>query len=345
MKKRILKLTVLAVFLLTGTGLCHAEEETRIFTDSAGRQVEVPAQIRSIIPSGNMAQMFLWPLASDRLASVAQPLTKEQEIYLGDSTEGLPETGNLYMTGSQLNIEEVASVKPDIIIDFGEAKETIAEDLDNLQNLLGIPCVFIGGGLESSADSYRMLGELLGMEEEEGELAAYIETVTDTVQEVFKTADKKECVVLNGTDGLGCVASGTYFDEIWAYMMKNAAQTDGAQMYAATTIDLEQLANWDPEYLFFYNSQDPEEIIEESVWKELTAVKNGNYYEVPGLPYSFVSPPTVNRYLAAVWIAGIVYPDEFEWDTEEMIKEYYRLFYHYDLSDREYEEIISGAES
>ena len=81
MKKRILKLTVLAVFLLTGTGLCHAEEETRIFTDSAGRQVEVPVQIRSIIPSGNMAQMFLWPLASDRLASVAQPLTKEQEIY------------------------------------------------------------------------------------------------------------------------------------------------------------------------------------------------------------------------------------------------------------------------
>lgn len=73
---------------------------TRIFLDSAGREVEVPETITRIIPSGDMAQMFLWPLAADELVSVATPVTEEQEKYLGTTARDLPETGNLYKTGS-----------------------------------------------------------------------------------------------------------------------------------------------------------------------------------------------------------------------------------------------------
>ena len=55
---------------------------TRTFVDSAGREVEVPETITRIIPSGDMAQMFLWPLAADELVSVATPVTEAQEKYL-----------------------------------------------------------------------------------------------------------------------------------------------------------------------------------------------------------------------------------------------------------------------
>ena len=313
--------------------------ESRMFTDSVGREVEVPADIRRIIPSGGMAMMFMWPLAGDRIISVDHRLNEMQTKYLGHSCDNLPETGNLYRVGEEMNIEEVAKLNADIIIDFGEAKESIGKDLDELQELLGVPCIFISGTLENSADSYRMLGELLGMEAEAEKIAVYIEELVDTVHKVFESTEKKDAVILNGSDALGCVASGTFFDEIWAFMVNNIAVVDEAQMYTSTGIDFEQLANWDPEYLFIYGSNDPETIVDADSWQELSAVKNNKYFGVPKGPYGYVTPPSVNRYLAAIWLSEVVYPGVFPWDAKEMIKEFYDLFYHYELSDAEYTEI------
>ena len=50
-----------------------------------------------------------------------------------------------------------------ILIDTGELKDNIAEDLDTLQEQLGIPVVMIETTMDTYADAYEMLGELLGM--------------------------------------------------------------------------------------------------------------------------------------------------------------------------------------
>lgn len=338
-------LAVAMLFSLTACGQTIQTEEkpsgaTRTFTDSVGRQVEIPEHIEGIIPSGNMAMMFLWPLAADKLVSVADKLTPEQMEYMGHRTDELPETGNLYKTGGTMNIEEVASLHADIMIDFGEPKANIASDLDELQALLGIPCVFIEGSLDTSADSYRMLGELLGMEEQAEPLAQYIEAVLDKVNTVMETAEKKSAVIFNGTDGLGCVVAGTYFDEVWSYMVQNAAVTEDAQMYSATSINFEQLAAWDPEYIFYYNGADPASAVDEAAWTSLRAVREGKCLEVPRLPYYLVYPPTVNRYLAMIWLGCTVYPELFDWDLRAETEKFYSLFYNCTLTDELYEKLM-----
>lgn len=45
--------------------------ETRMITDSAGRQVEIPAEITRIAPSGSTAQMILMPVAYDLLVGLS----------------------------------------------------------------------------------------------------------------------------------------------------------------------------------------------------------------------------------------------------------------------------------
>ena len=154
--------------------------------------------------------------------------------------------------------------------------------------------------------------------------------------------EKKTAVILNGTDGLGCVAAGSFQDEIWAFMLRNAAVVDDAQMYKSTSIDPEQLANWDPDYLFFYNSPDPETIIDGGIWGELSAVKNGRVFAVPTGPWGYSYPPSVNRYLAVLWLSEVMYPGEFPWDARALTKEYYDIFYRYALSDAEYETLFFG---
>jgi iron complex transport system substrate-binding protein len=305
---------------------------TRLFTDSAGRTVEVLDTITRVIPSGAMAQMFLWPLAADKLVSTAEAFTDEQLELFGSRYAELPITGNLYKTGSQLNIEEVASLDAQIIIDYGEAKDSIAEDLDALQELLGIPCVFIEGSLNDSANSYRMLGELLGMEPEAEPIALYIEQVMGEVYTALDSVTKATAVVISNTDSLGCVASGTYFDEIWALMTDNVAVVDDGQMYTSTTIDFEQLMLWDPEFIFFYGAANAEDCLSQPQWEQLQAVQLNQCYQVPVGAYSFVSPPSVNRYLGLVWLGSVLYPDAFSWDVVSMTQQYYALFYHAELS-------------
>ncbi len=316
---------------------------TRSFTDSVGRTVELPERIERVIPSGNMAMMFVYPLAADKLAALADPLSDEALRYLGEELAALPTVGNLYKTGTQMNVEELANIRADVFIDFGEAKETVGEDLDALQSLLGIPCVFISGTLENAAASYRLLGELLGQPEEAERCAAYIETIVTAARNTFERVEKKDAVILNGTDGLGCVAAGSFQDEIWAFMLRNAAVVADAQMYKSTAIDLEQLANWDPEYLFFYNSPDPATIVDGGAWRALTAVKNGRVFAVPSGPWGYSYPPSVNRYLAVLWLSELLYPGEFDWDARALTKEFYELFYHYELSDAEYETLFSAV--
>lgn len=281
--------------------------DTWIFTDSAGREVEVPRDIQRILPSGSLAQTFMWPLAADRIISTNREYTPEQLVYIGEQYANLPVTGNLYQPGSELNIEEVASLDAQIIIDFGEPKANITEDLDGLQELLGIPCIFIEGSFTNTADAYRMLGQLLNMPEEAEEVAQYIESIMNKTAEVFASNDKKTLAFVNSADGLGCIAKGTYFDEIWSYMGDNVAVVDDGQMYWFSTVGLEQLQTWDPEFLFFYSEDAYQNAITDPAWSELRAVKNGNCYTIPQQPIDFCFSPSVNRYMGIMWLAEIMY--------------------------------------
>lgn len=318
-----------------------AESDTWTFTDSAGRAVDVPKDIQRILPSGSLAQTFMWPLAADRIISTNREYTPEQLVYIGEQYANLPVTGNLYQTGSELNIEEVASLDAQIIIDFGESKDSIAEDLDNLQNLLGIPCIFIEGSFTNTADAYRTLGQLLNMPEEAEEVAQYIENIMNTTADVFSRVDKKTLAFVNGADGLGCIARGTYFDEIWSYMGDNVAVVDEGQMYWFSTVGLEQLQTWDPEFLFFYSEDAYETAISDPAWSGLRAVQNKNCYTVPQQPIDFCFSPSVNRYMGIMWLAELMYPDEFDWNIKDEVFNYYRIFYHCDMTDELYDALMS----
>ncbi|MBO4872300.1 MAG: ABC transporter substrate-binding protein [Lachnospiraceae bacterium] len=317
---------------------------TRMFTDSVGREVEVPTNIQHILPSGNMAATFLWPLCADKLASLASSFSAEALKYYGQQYKDLPITGDLYKTGSKMNIEEVARLNPDIIIDFGEPKNAITEDLNNLQDLLGIPCVFIEGSFGNSGQAYRMLGDLLNMPEEAEAIASYIEGILSQTDKVFETVPKKTLASVSKSSGTGagCVAKGTYFDEIWSYMGENVVVVPDGKMYGSTTVSMEQLQIWDPEYLFVSDTEDYESILKDPAWAELKAVKNGNVYVSPKQPQSFVSYPSVNRYIGIIWMAEILYPDQFDWDVKAEIVRFYDMFYHCTLTEEMLEELISG---
>ena len=157
MKKRIVLLTVLLLLLLllVGCGQQAAENppaETYSFTDSAGRTVEIPKQIDRIAPSGGLAQMALFAIAPDKLVGVSGQWKDTALPYVGDQYRDLPILGQFYGM-KNFNKEAVLSVNPQVIIDVGEKKATIVEDMDQIQASLGIPVIFIEAQLDNTDEA------------------------------------------------------------------------------------------------------------------------------------------------------------------------------------------------
>ena len=121
----------------------EAESGTITFTDDLGRTVELPAQIDKICPSGFTAQQVLLTMAPDKMVGLAQELNDDQLKIFGEKFADYPVFGAVLGAKDDLNREAVAAAAPQVIIDTGEAKKGAKEDLDALQEQLGIPVIFI----------------------------------------------------------------------------------------------------------------------------------------------------------------------------------------------------------
>ena len=74
-----------------------------MFTDSCGREVELPANITKIAPSGTVATMILAAFVPEELVCVGTQVSENQVPYLYDGIADLPVTGQLYGGKATLN--------------------------------------------------------------------------------------------------------------------------------------------------------------------------------------------------------------------------------------------------
>jgi iron complex transport system substrate-binding protein len=316
------------------------------FTDSVGRTVTLPSEITKISPSGALAQMFLIAIAPDLMVSVASQYSEAAQKYVPASLLSLPEVGQFYGS-DDLNFETIASIAPDVVIDVGEPKGTIVEDMDSITEKLAIPAVHITATLDSTPEAFRTLGKLLNREEKGEELAAFCEKILAQADDVMTAVgeDKKSALFLLGDAGTNVMAQGSFHSEVFDYVTNNAAVVDSPSgKGSGNETDLEAIMIWNPDYIFFYPNSIYATVAEDPTWTQLTAIANGNYYEIPSVPYNWAgSPPSINRYLTLIWLPSVLYPGIAVYDAKAEIQEYYRLFYGYDLSEAELAEIAENT--
>ncbi|KPU42541.1 corrinoid ABC transporter substrate-binding protein [Oxobacter pfennigii] len=329
----------------TGT---PADENAKVtFTDSAGRKVEVPANITRIAPSGAMAQMVIFALAPEKFVGLASKWSPESEQFINTKHYSLPVLGQFYGTGD-LNMESIAAADPQVIIDIGESKDTIVEDMDGIMNQVGIPTIHIEATTTTMADAYRMLGKLLGMEEEAEVLAKYCDEVyNNTLSIIDKVGEDKKAKLLYclGDNGLNVIAKGSFHAEIINIISDNLAVVDEpSSKGSGNPVDMEQILLWNPDVIIFAPGSAYKTVADDKAWQDVSAIKNKKYYEAPGTPYNWMGfPPSVNRYMGMLWLTKILYPEEAKYDLYEETARYYKLFYHCDLTKEQYDSLMANA--
>ena len=349
--KKLLAL-LLAVVMVLGLMACGTKKKeedpnaTRTFTDSTGREVEVPVQIDKVALSGPMAQIVLFALCPDKLVGVSNAWSTEAEQYLDEKYFTMPEIGQLYGGKGELNPETLLQSGAQIVIDVGEPKGSIAEDLDALQEQTGIPFVHITATTETTGDAYRMLGDLLNMKDKAETLAAYCEKVYDRTVSIAGSVEKANVLYVTGDMGQNVIAAGSYHAEILDLLTNNLAVVDEpSSKGTGNEVSMEQILTWDPDVVIFAPESIYDTVADDAAWQSVTAIKNGAYYEVPFVPYNWMGfPPSVQRYLGMMWLSKVLYPDATaEYDLFSDVQEYYKLFYHCDLTQAQYDALVANS--
>ena len=325
-------------------------EGTRIITDSAGREVEIPSEITKIAPSGPLAQIVLYTVSPDKLAGLAADFSDEAKQYIDEKYWGLPKFGQFYGKNASLNMEALIAEAPDVIIDIGEAKKTVKEDMDALQEQLNIPVIFVEATLPTMADAYEMLGDITGEKEQAGKLADYCRAEigkADQNAAAIADADRKSVYFGLGDDGLHTNAKGSiHADVIDRIGAVNAADVEAVSSGGGSEVSFEQVLLWNPDLIIVDSQKLYDTLTADPMWQELDAVKNGKIFKIPTAPYSFMSsPPSVNRMIGIEWLGSLVYPEIYTSDIREEVKNFYQLFYHIDVTDEKLEAILKGAVS
>lgn len=351
MKKRFIALLLVLSVLLCGcaAGSAQATGKTREFTDSTGRTVTLPETVTKIAISGPLSQVYIIPLAGDMLVGVSNAFSSDAEVYLPASVTAAPEIGQLYGGKGEMDLEALLSAAPDVVIDIGETKSSTKEDLQALTEQTGIPFVHIFATVETAPEAYRQLGKLLGRVEKAEELALWCENTLKEMKDLMARVDaagaRKGILYCLGDAGVNVMAEGSFHADTINMMGKNLADVEDVVPHGnGNETDLEQIMLWDPEVILFDPASIYEEVGTMEAWQSVSAIRNGTYYEAPYGPYGWLSsPPAVQRYLGMLWLGAVLYPDYVNYDLQEKVTEYYKLFYGCELTDAMYRELTANA--
>ena len=326
--------------------------ETREITDMAGRKVTVPVaeNIESVFSAGPVAAIFLYMVAPDKLLGWNYELNDVEKSIILDKYQDLPNFG----MGDAVNYEAVIAANPTIAINSGKINDAMVSDCDALSESLGIPVVAVDNELNNSAEAFRFMGELLGVEDHAEELAQYAEQVFTDINALSDIPEEKKVSVYfgNGEDSLETAPRGSQhaqiLDAINAVNVADLELGDGSRVQ----ISAEQLLAWDPDVIVVNGepkadksgSSAAEDILSNPDYASLKAVQDQKVYGTPNAPFSWVDRPAgPNRLIGMRWFSALIYPEYIKCDINEEIHKFFDLFYHVDLSDEQLENVLKGT--
>ena len=326
--------------------------ETREITDMAGRKVTVPTaeNIESVFSAGPVAAIFLYMVAPDKLLGWNYELNDVEKSIILDKYQDLPNFG----MGDAVNYEAVIAANPTIAINSGKINDAMVSDCDALSESLGIPVVAVDNELNNSAEAFRFMGELLGVEDHAEELAQYAEQVFTDINALSDIPEEKKVSVYfgNGEDSLETAPRGSQhaqiLDAINAVNVADLELGDGSRVQ----ISAEQLLAWNPDVIVVNGepkadksgNSAAEDILSNPDYASLKAVQDQKVYGTPNAPFSWVDRPAgPNRLIGMRWFSALIYPEYIKCDINEEIHKFFDLFYHVDLSDEQLENVLKGT--
>lgn len=299
-------------------------DETITIYDGLGREIKLDKPVERLIIAYGLAEKMVYALgAQDALVAVSS-----SNLTNNFFTTLKPDIGDLPVLSGQkgVNVEEVISLDPDLILVPGFNKELV----DNLEakgiNVFGV----VAEDLDLLKETMIQLGKAFGKEEKAQEFVEYYD---NTIMEIKdKTANlseaEKPIVYLSGSSFLSTCAQEVYQDDL----INLAGGRNAAGEIKGGKIDIspEQLIEWNPDIILaaqYTTEVKIEEIFTDNRWQGIEAVISDQVFWFPSnlTPWDYPSPESI---LGIKWLAQKLHPEKFE--DVDMVNEanhFYEIFY------------------
>lgn len=348
----LLVCVVTAAALLAGCGQTAKQaaeqtsaQETYKFTDQAGNAVEVKAPVERMVVLQHHSLDIICQLGGqDKIVGVESTWERDLGDYIADIWPAIKEM-KTPGTLSQPNIEEIAALKPDIVIVASQSDQASAAKLREM----GIPVAVIslrGEGKQAEAQNPRLsnadkaytdglhnaieiLGHLTGRDAKAKELWAFAEESRAIVEKAVGDIPDAERVTAIPVSSKHMVYGNDKY--VGCMLLRAGAVNPAAKdIQGNGEYNVESLAKWNPDVII---SQDryPEvykELTTDPAYAQLRAVQNGNVINAPYWAKPWGNPDADSVALGELWLAHMFYPSKVSADVVlERAKAFYETFY------------------
>lgn len=325
------------------------ENATKTITDMNGTEIEVPAEVNSVInlfPSNNQIMILLG--ATDKQIAYSSKLQASSFKWMQIINPDILEKPAVGLEGS-VTAEELLLYSPDLVITpsqkdaeaYREAGLTTAmmlfNDIEGLKHTITNIAEALGGNAPERAKNYLTY------------LDGNIQLIQERLANV-KEEDKPIVYYLDGQSGsTAFLTSGSdTFQEEWITIAGGKLATKDLFVGMSKEITPEQLLTLNPEYILVGGLNQAvanEALLNDPSLSGLQAIQNGNVYRIPQGTFQW------DRFssevaLQILWTAKTLYPDLFEdIDMKEETINFYKEYLDYELSSEYADAILAGKSS
>lgn len=329
--------------------------KTITITDHTGKAVTIPAKLNRVaidqVPLLSTYVMFHGGSAPYLVGISGTVLASASKTVLVNIAPEIKNVSTAHYDKGELNVEQLLTLKPDIV--FYNAGNTARGEL---LAKAGIPAV----GFSTNGDPTKLYADWLRLLEkvfqQPGKMNNAINYGNKLIADVTKRAatvshdKRKKVLILFNYDNGDTRVSGSkkHFGHHWLRTVNVCNVAESVQGVAV--VNLEQIYGWQPELIVMPGEGQcritPSRVIKNTIegadFSPLRAVKEGKVYSSELGMWSWYTP-NPDAPLVVLWLAKLAYPELFaNIDLKKKTFEYYRKFYHYDLSTTQIEAIYQG---
>lgn len=306
--------------------------------DALGRTVHFERAPTRIVCAGRGMLLvadclFLFPEASSRIVAMSRVGQGRKNFLLALD----PLYEKKAILSHEVGPEQIAAARPDAVV----LKSYLAAGLGRILESLGIQVVYLSFETPQQYEQdISTIGSLFQNEERADEVSEFFRSRAERVKNALfdLNASEKPKVLLLSTSGGDCcnafnVPSASWMQTalieiagglpVWKDMKSGSGWTK---------ISFEQIAAWDPDYIFitayFHNAVDVvANLRQERKWSRLSAVRNERFYAFPA---DFISwdQPDPRWILGLTWCAKKMHPARFRGiNMMGEVRNFYRILY------------------
>ncbi|WP_317495285.1 ABC transporter substrate-binding protein [Haloechinothrix sp. LS1_15] len=291
------------------------------------------------IPIPHAAMVIALDGGTDRLAGMNPSSAKAIED--GILGEFFPEASEIPsdITDESFapNIETVAGLDPDLVLQWSDRGDEIVRPLENA----GLTTAALTSSTQDELEAaLKMVGAAIGEDDRAERILDWHDEVRRELAELDPPEQRPSVLYFHRmAEELRVSGSDTYND---FYIELAGGTNAAAEITGRHVVEPEQVAAWDPDVILVGSFDDAtvDDVAEHPAWRELTAVTERRVYQVPLGGYRW-DPPSHESPLMWQWLAQLLHPDGIDVDLPEQIREHYDFLYDQQaVSDEQIREIL-----